>query len=90
MRSRRVASKLCFRLRGPEGPLYQLDCGELSLRPLSLHARCGALYHFVSDFDLLGRVRAVTIVALRFRFVLVAEIQYLWFVLLLMGCAWLD
>ena len=46
-------------------------------------------YRFVSDLDLLGKLRAVTIVRSAFPFVLIAEIQYLSFVFLL-GCDWLD
>ena len=54
-----------------------------------LFAHIAGPYRFVSDLDLSGKVRAVTIVALRSRFVLVAEIQYQCFVLVL-GCGCLD
>ena len=55
-----------------------------------LFAHVAGPYHFVSDLDLSGRVCAVTIVTMRSRFVLVAEIQFLLFVLLFMDCGWLD
>ena len=38
-----AVSRLCLRLRGPEELLRRHHCVGLSLRPPSLHARCGAL-----------------------------------------------